>query len=83
MKVMLFARLREIHGDDSVAIDDGECPASVAALRVLLRERVAGELAEALADPNVFCAVNQRVVDEQHPLRATDEVAFFPPMTGG
>ncbi|PCI76166.1 MAG: molybdopterin converting factor subunit 1 [SAR86 cluster bacterium] len=28
-------------------------------------------------------AVNQTVVDRNHPLSENDEVAFFPPMTGG
>jgi|TARA_B110000495_G_scaffold184701_1_gene181941 molybdopterin synthase sulfur carrier subunit len=28
-------------------------------------------------------AVNQTIVDRNHPLSENDEVAFFPPMTGG
>jgi molybdopterin converting factor subunit 1 len=80
---MFFARLRELLGDPAIEVGDEECPDNVGELRALLRERLGGELANALADPNVFCAVNQRVVDEQHPLAASDEVAFFPPMTGG
>lgn len=31
----------------------------------------------------VLIAVNQTVVDRDHPLNENDEVAFFPPMTGG
>ena len=31
----------------------------------------------------VLVAVNQTVVDRSHPLSEDDEVAFFPPMTGG
>ena len=31
----------------------------------------------------VLVAVNQTVVDRDHPLNENDEVAFFPPMTGG
>ncbi|WP_439106951.1 MoaD/ThiS family protein [Congregibacter sp.] len=80
---MFFARLREQLGSDSFEIADGDCPVDVAALRSLLRERVNAELAESLEDPNVFCAVNQKVVGEDKPLASTDEVAFFPPMTGG
>lgn len=33
--------------------------------------------------PKVLVAVNQTVVDRSHPLNDNDEVAFFPPMTGG
>lgn len=83
MKVMFFARLRELLGDDSLEIDDKDCPADVAALRTLLRQSVKAELAESLSDPNVLCAVNQKVVNDEHTLASSDEVAFFPPMTGG
>lgn len=31
----------------------------------------------------VLVAVNQTIVDRNHPLGQNDEVAFFPPMTGG
>lgn len=32
---------------------------------------------------NVLCAVNQQMADHQHPIKDGDEVAFFPPVTGG
>jgi molybdopterin converting factor subunit 1 len=83
MKVRLFARLRELHGAECLELPDSDCPEDVAALRVLMRSAAAPELADALADPNVFCAVNQKVVTEEHPLSSSDEIAFFPPMTGG
>ena len=34
-------------------------------------------------DSKVLVAVNQTVVGRSHPLSENDEVAFFPPMTGG
>ena len=83
MKVLFFARLRELLGSDSLEIADADCPADVAALRQLVCSRVDAELAEAMEDPNVFCAVNQRVVDEDFALAPDQEIAFFPPMTGG
>lgn len=83
MKILFFARLREQLGADCVEIPDGDCPVDVGALRKLLRLSVNAELAESLEDPNVFCAVNQKVVGEEHSLVSSDEVAFFPPMTGG
>ena len=33
--------------------------------------------------PCVLAAVNQTLVELTHPLKAGDEVAFFPPVTGG
>ena len=83
MKVMVFAQLRELLGAPALELPDADCPADVAALRTLLAQRVGGEFAEALGDPNVFCAVDQQVVDESHALHPDQEIAFFPPMTGG
>lgn len=34
-------------------------------------------------DSKVLVAVNQTVVDRDHGLSNGDEIAFFPPMTGG
>jgi molybdopterin synthase sulfur carrier subunit len=40
--------------------------------------------AEALGDPAaVRCAVNQDYARDDHPVSASDEIAFFPPVTGG
>ncbi len=40
--------------------------------------------AEALRDPSVVrVAVNQDYVGREHPIRDGDEVAIFPPVTGG
>lgn len=42
-----------------------------------------GELWNALASEQVRCAVNQEIATIEHPIRTGDEVAFFPPVTGG
>lgn len=39
--------------------------------------------ADILRAPNVIVAVNHEVVTLDHTLHAGDEVAFFPPVTGG
>ncbi len=83
MKVLFFARLRDDLGREYLEIDDAHFPSTVAGLRRLVLDGAEGDFAEAMADPNVFCAVNQRVADEDQPVEASDEVAFFPPMTGG
>ncbi|MEM1402174.1 MAG: MoaD/ThiS family protein [Pseudomonadota bacterium] len=81
MEVQLFARLRELAGAESISVTP--VPASVAALRKKIAAEASPELREALEDPNVFCAVNKRVVGDEHPVADGDEVGFFPPMTGG
>lgn len=83
MKVLFFAHFRELLGSDSVILPEDRCPKNVAELRHCLQELVPEALASALADENVFCAVNQQVVNDDYILGMNDEIAFFPPMTGG
>lgn len=83
MRILFFARLREALGDDSLELEDSACPPTVGELRALLIERASGDFAEVISDPNVFCAVNQQVVDDGAVIGHRDEIAFFPPMTGG
>ena len=53
-----------------------------AAISALGREYGA-QWEEVLRAANVIVAVNQRVADGTAPLRDGDELAFFPPVTGG
>jgi sulfur-carrier protein len=83
MKVLYFAWLREKAG---VASEDVDAPADVATVADLIRwQRGRGpELAAAFADEAlVRVAVNQEHVPLDHPVRPGDEIAFFPPVTGG
>ena len=50
-------------------------------LRRRLVER--GEAWQILLDASTCCAVNQHIEKEDCPLHEGDEVAFFPPVTGG
>lgn len=83
MKIELrfFASLREALGaQEHVQLPEG---AKLAALRDLLLAR-GGRHAELLArDRAVRCALNQSMSDESALLADGDEVAFFPPVTGG
>ena len=76
-----FASLREQLGAaERLSLPEGS---SVADLRELLMARSARH-AE-LLDPRraVRCAVNKRMSAESAELADGDEVAFFPPVTGG
>jgi sulfur-carrier protein len=83
MKVNLryFASLREALGaSESVNVEPGQ---SVGELRDSLLAR-GGAHAQVLARGRaVRCALNQTLCDEQAVLADGDELAFFPPVTGG
>ena len=83
VKVLYFAALREQLG---TAAEEIELPAgvsTVAALRSHLRGR-GGAWQLALADGKlVHMAINQDMAPPTAALKAGDEVAFFPPVTGG
>lgn len=83
MTILYFARLRQSLG---LAIERIELPAGVAsvgALREKLRAR-GGAWSEELAPDRAVCiAVNQAMAEPGAVLRDGDEVAFFPPVTGG
>jgi molybdopterin synthase sulfur carrier subunit len=83
VRLLYFAWLRARIG---VTAEELELPAEVgdvAGLLDWLRER-GPRYAEALRDLSVVrVAVNQDYVGRDHPVRAGDEVALFPPVTGG
>jgi molybdopterin synthase sulfur carrier subunit len=83
MRIRYFAWLKHRVGLAEEEVDPPADVASVGALKDWLARRHPG-FAEALATPGaVRCAVNQDHVPEDAPLRPGDEVAFFPPVTGG
>ncbi len=83
VSVLYFASLREKLGCASEELELAPGQASVGTLLAQLRAR-GGAWAEALAEGRpVRCALNQDMVKPDAPLSAGDEVAFFPPVTGG
>ena len=82
VNLLFFAGLREALGvaSESLALPAGI--ATVGGLRDHLAAR--GERWSALATAkNLRAAVNQQMVGLDAPLQSGDEVAFFPPVTGG
>lgn len=79
--VKFFASLRERMGRAEQQLDLGH-DMTVGELWSSLRSEAG--VAEASLDPDaVRAAVNHDYVDDDHPLSDGDEVAFFPPVTGG
>ncbi len=81
--VLYFARLREALGRESERITLPPGRHSVSALRQYLRARGGVWEAELAPSRPVRVAVNQDMVSGDAALASGDEVAFFPPVTGG
>jgi molybdopterin synthase sulfur carrier subunit len=82
VKILYFASLREALGcaEETLQLPPGV--ATVAALRNHLAAR--GEAWAALeTHRNLRFAVNHKVAGSDAPVVEGDEVAFFPPVTGG
>jgi sulfur-carrier protein len=83
MKLLYFAWLRAKIGIAEETIEPPAEVATVGALLEWLKRRGPG-FADALKDAAVVrVAVNQTYVSWDHPVRTGDEVALFPPVTGG
>jgi sulfur-carrier protein len=83
VKVLFFAGLREQLGTSAEEIELPSGVATVAALRAHLLQR--GETWKAALGESklVRTAVNQDMAQPAARIKAGDEVAFFPPVTGG
>ena len=83
MKLVYFAWIRVKMG---VSGEDVDPPKNIKDIKGLIdwikqRNPISSE---AFSDiNNIRIAVNQEYVDIDHPVHAGDEIAFFPPVTGG
>lgn len=80
VRVLYFASLREHLGRGEETLELPEGLGTVGELR----DWLAGQGREALGRvPNLRFAVNQEMARASDPVLDGDEVAFFPPVTGG
>lgn len=82
VRLLYFARLREVFDRERETVELS-APAALADLLATLRTR-GGVWAEELAQGRAFrLAVNQDIAGPEVALAEGDEVAIFPPVTGG
>jgi len=78
MKILYFASLKEnlntAHDEIKVA-----SPVSISSIKKQLIEKYG----EQHFPENILCAVNHEMANESTKVCENDEVAFFPPVTGG
>lgn len=81
IKVLFFAQLREQLQCGELSVDkfSGQTVAQLLEHLILLQPH----WAEFLANKKLLVAVNKTLVKVSHILQSGDEVAFFPPVTGG
>lgn len=82
IKILYFARLRDELGVGQESMELPETVQNTEQLRSWLCRRGL-QWQAALHTDGLFVAVDQTVVDWQQPLKGSEEVAFFPPVTGG
>lgn len=83
MKILYLARLREALGRSEELVVPPDSVRTVADLLAWLRER-GGVFAHELAEGRRFrVAVNQTVATPESAVAPGDEIAIFPPVTGG
>lgn len=83
MKVLYFAWLREKTGVGEETVQPPASVKTVGELMGWLKAKGGGHAAAFAETSMVRSAVNQEHVPPDHPVEPGDEVAFFPPVTGG
>lgn len=83
VRLKLFASLRELTGVDDEMLDLPANVTTLGQLRDHLRSRGSAWTQALDAKRAIRGAINQRMAQEADVLHDGDEVAFFPPVTGG
>ena len=80
--VLFFASIRERLGVDRLSVELGSVTLLSDFIQQLINQNDQA-WAEILLAANVICAVNQQVAGDDQRVADGDEVAFYPPVTGG
>ncbi len=83
MRVLYFAWLRQKIGKSEESLAPPPSVATVGGLVDWLKQQSPGHAAAFANVKAVRVAINQEFSDWAAPIQAGDEIAFFPPVTGG
>lgn len=83
LKLVYFASIREKLGLDEERVEVPAEVVNVATLKVWLAQR-GGIWQEVMQDDRkLLASVNQEMASDEYTVQLGDEIAFFPPVTGG
>ncbi len=82
LTILYFAHIRETVGQSSEQLPQPTGVEDVLSLRRYLAAR-GGAWQVLLTSKNLRCAINQKMARSDSAIVDGDEVAFFPPVTGG
>ncbi|CAM4048333.1 MULTISPECIES: molybdopterin synthase sulfur carrier subunit [Shewanella] len=80
--VLFFAQVRELLGESKLEVEASEQTTTAEGLRALLAAKD-DKWGKVLASDKLLVAVNQTISSWDTQVEDGDEVAFFPPVTGG
>ena len=83
MRILYFAWVRERTGTAEETVTPPATVTTATTLADWLSERSDGHAAAFADRKRLRLAINQDQADFSDPVAANDEIAFFPPMTGG
>ncbi len=81
--LLYFASLRETLGCGKEQLDLPENVSSISALKKLLAQRGESWAESFTGNTSLLVSVNQQMANDQSSIENGDEIAFFPPVTGG
>ena len=83
IKIIYFASIREALNLADEMIELPDMVTTAGQLSSWLQHERGDQWQSTLSNNNVLMAVNQEMVNSTQPIFDGDEIAFFPPVTGG
>ena len=83
MKIVYFSWLKEILG---ISEENVRPPKNIKNIKDLIKWLSAKSIKHRkvfLKSKNIRCSINHQIVDKNNKIKNNDEIAFFPPFTGG